>query len=109
MLKTLFRKFVADEGGFLNSAELAFLGTLLVIGIVPGIVTLRDAIVTEFADMAEAVNPGPPGHANGPPPHANPGPPGHANGPPSHANPVFNRVDELPVGERPTVAADIFP
>ena len=87
MLKTLFRKFLADEGGFLNSAELAFLGTLLVIGIVPGIVTLRDAIVTEFADMAEAVNPGPQ----------------------NHPKPKFAEVDELPVGERPTVAADIFP
>ena len=87
MLKTLFRKFLADEGGFLNSAELAFLGTLLVIGIVPGIVTLRDAIVTEFADMAEAVNPGP-----------------H-----NYPKPKFGEVDELPVGERPTVAADIFP
>jgi Flp pilus assembly pilin Flp len=87
MLKSLIRKFVADEGGFLNSAELAFLGTLLVIGIVPGIVTLRDAIVCEFADMAEAVNPGPQ----------------------HHSQVKIAEVDELPVGERPTVAADIFP
>jgi Flp pilus assembly pilin Flp len=53
----MWRQFWLDErGAFLNSAELVFLSAILVIGIVPGISALRDAIVTELADMAQAVS-----------------------------------------------------
>jgi hypothetical protein len=44
-----------------------FLGAILVIGLIPGITTLRDAIVTEMADMAQAVS-----NVN---PHVGPGDP----------------------------------
>jgi Flp pilus assembly pilin Flp len=61
MLKAFLLKFWRDDrGAFLNTAELIFLGTILAIGIIPGATALRDAIVTEFADMAAAVNPDPP-------------------------------------------------
>lgn len=53
----MWRQFWLDErGAFLNSAELVFLSAILIIGIVPGISALRDAIVTELADMAQAVS-----------------------------------------------------
>lgn len=45
-----------DEDGGTNSAELILLGTILVIGIVPGVATLRDAILTELADVAAAID-----------------------------------------------------
>jgi hypothetical protein len=55
----LWHEFWTEQNGaFLNSAELILLGSILVIGIIPGIATLRDAIVTEMADMAEAVTGG---------------------------------------------------
>lgn len=84
-MPALLRKFWADQGGaFLNSAELVFLGSLLVIGIIPGIATLRDALVTEFSDMAAAVNPDPP-----------------------QGEPV-DEIDGSDGGQRITVASDIF-
>jgi Flp pilus assembly pilin Flp len=58
MLRVLIQRFWQDDrGAFLNTAELIFLGTILAIGVIPGVAALRDAIVTEFADMAAAVNP----------------------------------------------------
>lgn len=55
-MKLLTKLWHDDCGGFLNSAELIFLGSLLVIGLVPGISSLRDAILTELCDMAAAVD-----------------------------------------------------
>jgi Flp pilus assembly pilin Flp len=53
----MWRNFWADQNGaFLNSAELIFLASILVIGIVPGATALRNAIVTELADLAQAVS-----------------------------------------------------
>lgn len=45
-----------DEFGGINSAEYVMIATLLVIGIVPGLATTRDAVVTELADFAAAVS-----------------------------------------------------
>jgi Flp pilus assembly pilin Flp len=65
-MKSLMIRFWQDDrGAFLNTAELIFLATLLAIGIIPGATALRDAIVTEFADMAAAVNAHHLGRGNG--------------------------------------------
>lgn len=52
----LWRKLRNDECGGVVSAELVLVGTLMVIGILPGIVTVRDAILTELADLAAAIS-----------------------------------------------------
>jgi len=44
-----------DETGAVLSAELALVSTIVVIGAVTGLASLRDALVTEFADIAAAV------------------------------------------------------
>ena len=43
------------EGGFIVSVELIFIVTILVIGLLVGWVAVRDAVVAELADVAEAV------------------------------------------------------
>ncbi|MCA9226687.1 MAG: hypothetical protein R3C99_15660 [Pirellulaceae bacterium] len=51
MLKQLWQ----DESGGVNSAELVLIITMLTIGILVGMKSFRDAAVTEFADLAQAV------------------------------------------------------
>jgi Flp pilus assembly pilin Flp len=51
MLKRLW----ADEGGAILSAELILIMTILVIGLIAGLKTLQDAVVTELADVAGAI------------------------------------------------------
>jgi Flp pilus assembly pilin Flp len=51
MLSQLWR----DEGGAVICVELVLVATIVVIGAVTGLVTLRDAIVTELGDVAAAI------------------------------------------------------
>jgi Flp pilus assembly pilin Flp len=51
MLKRLW----TDEGGAILSAELILIMTILVIGLIVGLKTLQDAVVTELADVAQAI------------------------------------------------------
>lgn len=41
-----------DEAGFVVSTELALVATILVIGMVVGMTTIRDQVVQELADIA---------------------------------------------------------
>lgn len=43
------------QGGFIVSAELVFIVTILVIGLIVGWVAVRDAVVAELGDVAEAI------------------------------------------------------
>ncbi|TWT56884.1 hypothetical protein KOR42_02390 [Thalassoglobus neptunius] len=52
MLRTLMN----DEAGFVVSTELVLVATILVIGMIVGQTTLRDQVVTELADVADAVS-----------------------------------------------------
>lgn len=52
MLKT----FLQDESGFVISTELMLVATILVIGLIVGQATLRDQVVTELADVADAIS-----------------------------------------------------
>lgn len=45
-----------DEAGFVVSTELILIATILVIGLITGLVTIRDAVVTELADVADAIS-----------------------------------------------------
>ena len=44
-----------DDQGFIVSAELVLIATILVIGVLVGLTTMRDQVVQELGDMASAV------------------------------------------------------
>lgn len=54
------RKFLSqlwqDEHGFVISSELVFVATLLVIGMVTGLTTIRDQVLMELGDVADAIS-----------------------------------------------------
>jgi hypothetical protein len=52
MLKALLN----DEAGFVVSTELVLVATILVVGLIVGQTTLRDNVVTELADTADAIS-----------------------------------------------------
>lgn len=49
------KKLWNDEAGFIVSAELVLIATILVIGMIVGLASLRDAVVTELNDVAAAI------------------------------------------------------
>lgn len=51
----LFRKFWADEAGFIISAELVLVITIMVIGLVAGLSTMRDALLSEMMGISGAL------------------------------------------------------
>jgi len=50
----LIKKLWHDESGFIVSAELVLIATILVIGMLVGLVTIRDQVIQELADVADA-------------------------------------------------------
>jgi Flp pilus assembly pilin Flp len=54
-MRKMFRSLWDDERGFIVSAELVLVATLLVIGMVVGLQTIRDTVTTEMADVASAI------------------------------------------------------
>ncbi len=51
----MLKKIWMDEGGAILSAEIALIGTILVIGMVVGLASLADAVTNELADVGQAV------------------------------------------------------
>lgn len=51
----MLKKIWMDEGGATLSAELALIGTILVIGVVVGLSAVQDAVNTELADLGSAI------------------------------------------------------
>ena len=51
----LLHRLWADQAGFVVSTELVLVATILVIGMVVGLATVRDAVVQELADVAAAI------------------------------------------------------
>ncbi|WP_299468641.1 hypothetical protein [uncultured Gimesia sp.] len=49
------REFWSDERGSVSPFATVLMVTILVIGIIPGVATLRDHIVQKFGDMAVAL------------------------------------------------------
>ncbi|MES2791603.1 MAG: hypothetical protein V4719_18435 [Planctomycetota bacterium] len=50
----MLRKFMADEAGFIVSAELVLIATMLVLGLLVGLNTLRNSTTSELNDVADA-------------------------------------------------------
>ena len=48
------KNFLKDESGAIITAEIVLVATILLIGAVVGLKSVRDAVVTELADVAEA-------------------------------------------------------
>lgn len=53
---TLCMKLWSDDNGFVVSSELILVATLLVIGMVTGLSTVRDQVVQELGDVADAIS-----------------------------------------------------
>ncbi len=51
----MMSKTLKKQGGFILTAELLLLSLILVIGLIVGLVTMRDAITAEMEDTAEAI------------------------------------------------------
>ncbi len=54
-MRSMFSKLWLDDSGFVVSTELVLAGTLLVLGVLVGQTTLRDAVIVELADTADAI------------------------------------------------------
>lgn len=52
----MIRTFWDDESGAAVSGEIVLTATILVIGVVVGLKSVRDAVVTEVSDLAQAVS-----------------------------------------------------
>ena len=50
------RKLWNDEAGFIVSAELVLIATIMVIGLIVGLATVRDQVIQELADVAAAIS-----------------------------------------------------
>ncbi len=50
------RRLMQDQSGFIISTELILVATVLVIGLIAGLVTVRDQVVTELGDFAAAIS-----------------------------------------------------
>jgi len=51
----MLRSLMNDEAGFIVSAELVLVATLLVIGLIVGLSEVQHAVVSELNDVADAV------------------------------------------------------
>lgn len=52
---TTKKSAMGKQGGFIMTAELILLSTVMVIGMIVGLVTVRDATTAEMEDVAEAI------------------------------------------------------
>lgn len=51
----MFKMLLNDEAGFIVSAELVLVATLLVIGLIVGLSEVQHAVVSELNDVADAI------------------------------------------------------
>jgi Flp pilus assembly pilin Flp len=54
-MKNCVMRLWRDEAGFIVSTELILIVTILVISLVVGLASVRDAVVQELADIAQAI------------------------------------------------------
>ena len=54
-MKTIISRFWNEQTGAIVSAEVIMVATILVIGVIVGLKSLRDSVVSELADVAGAV------------------------------------------------------
>lgn len=53
-MMTVMGRLWADDAGVILSAELVLVATILVLGMLVGLVTIRDSVVQELGDIAQA-------------------------------------------------------
>ena len=53
-MKTILARLWTDDCGAVVSAEIMLVGTVLVLGMIVGLKSVRDSVVTELADVAQA-------------------------------------------------------
>lgn len=53
-MKNTLKKFWNDEAGFVVTVEMILVATVLVIGLVAGLTVLRDSVLSELSDTAQA-------------------------------------------------------
>ena len=51
----MLKKLWNDEAGAIVSAEIVLVATILVIGLVTGLTSLRDGVIEELADVGKAI------------------------------------------------------
>jgi hypothetical protein len=52
----LLQRLWSDEAGFIVSSELVLIATVLVIGLLVGLATVREQLVQELGDVADAIS-----------------------------------------------------
>lgn len=52
----MIRRLWVEEDGYILSTELVLMGSLLVIGVVGGMTTMRDALIGEMSDLSASVS-----------------------------------------------------
>ena len=55
-MNQLWQRLWHDEAGFVVSTELVLISTITVIGLIVGLTTVRDVVVIELADVADAIS-----------------------------------------------------
>jgi hypothetical protein len=56
MSKQIINRFWSEQDGAIVSAEIMLVGSILVLGVIVGLKSVRDSVVTELADFAQAVS-----------------------------------------------------
>ena len=54
-MKNLLKRFLRDDAGFVISSELVLVATILVIGMITGLTTLRDGVIQELGDLGSSI------------------------------------------------------
>jgi len=54
-MKITFARLWNEDCGAIVSAEIMLIGTILVLGVIVGLKSVRDSVVTELADVAQAI------------------------------------------------------
>ncbi|MGC3969139.1 MAG: hypothetical protein QM775_17775 [Pirellulales bacterium] len=54
-MKTVFARMWNEEAGAVVSAEIMLAATILVLGVIVGLKSVRDSVVTELADVGQAI------------------------------------------------------
>jgi len=55
MKNTIINRFWSEQDGAIVSAEIMLVATILVLGVIVGLKSVRDSVVTELADVAQAI------------------------------------------------------
>ena len=54
-MRNFLNRFWNDDAGFIVSAELLFLYTIAVLGLLTGMVAIRNAVIHEMVDVADSI------------------------------------------------------